>query len=643
MKKTRSARTVAMIVVAAVVGSMLLTAAPASAGSRPGGIRIKGKAFDYRNLKSKLSKVRYKDSQIIREKFDIPMSAPEPTHPGMKVSMHVEVIRPKKVKPYATILELSPYHGTLADRNGARIFPGPKKKKLPRWIDTKLYSETDRNLGLAGYFAPRGYAVVMADLRGTGKSSGCLDHLGPRDQKDSKDLVNWIAKQKWSNGRVGMTGHSYVGSTPQMTAAQNPKALKTIVPSAGLAAMYHHKFQTGVPYFLQWVGPAEAYEQLAIQRYLLPQLGDDMGDNFGEDMEWFGCGLPNSAVVSGDEYFSGVYDDEAPFPWDAERDFRKGVSKSDIPIFAVHGVNDNAARIPALDWFHKHRNRHDKAWIGQWDHGSNLHPNDRTCAQHAAIGSCNNDQWTLALHAWFDKWLKKRKVNTGPDIEVFLNNRTVFQPSDWPARRESRNKTFFFGPDGKLVTKKPKESGSASYVASPHGFGNEFSADGELGFNAVGWTSKPMKKDVLLAGVPKATLFESQTVPRTYIVTTMYDIGPKGDVVCVPVAPKTSATQRCGISKGTFAINPELREGIKKLAPVVPGQTMKLEMKGMDQAWLLEKGHKLRVVVASSQPDKVPLHSEGTVTVSFGGDTPSKVSVPIVSKARLRTDTYHKR
>jgi putative CocE/NonD family hydrolase len=482
----------------------------------------------------------------------------------------------------------------------------------------------------------------MADLRGTGQSTGCLDHLGPRDQKDSKDLIKWIADQKWSNGRVGMTGHSYVGSTPSMAAAQNPRALKTIVPSAGLAAMYHHKFQTGVPYFLQWVGPAEAYEELAINRYLLPQLGDAYGDNFGEDYEWFGCGLPNSALISGDEFEAGVYDDAEPFPWDAERDSRKGAQKSDIPTFGVHGVNDNAARIPALDWFRKRRNPRDKAWIGQWDHGSNFHPNDRTCAQHAAVQSCTNDQWTLALHAWFDKHLKKKDIRTGPKVEVFLNNRTVYQPSDWPARKENRWRRFWFGADGKLLRKKPEEAGSATYVASPDGFGNEYSADGEFGTNALAWTSAPVKKSILLAGIPTAKIFEAQTVERLHLITTLYDIAPNGDVVCVRVTPKVTSTERCGISKGTFAMNPELRGGIREITPVVPGEVMKLRMTGMDQAYVLKKGHKLRVVVASSQPDKVPTHAEGSVTVHWGGDDASRVALPVVHNARLRTDAFHK-
>ena len=126
----------------------------------------------------------------------------------------------------------------------------------------------------------------MMDLRGTGRSEGCLDHLGAKDARDLEQVVEWAASQSWSNGRVGMTGHSYVGSTPSVAAAQRPTGLATIVPSAGLASMYQHQFQAGVPYFLQWAGPIEAYEQIAIERKL------PGGDDFGNNLEDTGCGLP---------------------------------------------------------------------------------------------------------------------------------------------------------------------------------------------------------------------------------------------------------------------------------------------------------------------------------------------------------------
>ena len=252
-------------------------------------------------------------------------------HDGTEV--YIEVTRPADDAgqpldgQWPVILEASPYHGTLADREGMRILPDPR-------------DENGTSLGLTGYFVPKGYAVVMMDLRGTGKSDGCLDHLGANDAQDLEDVVEWAASQSWSNGRVGMTGHSYVGSTPSLAAAMDPEGLVTIVPSAGMATMYDHQFQAGVPYFLQWAGPMEAYEQIALER----DLPD--GEHFGEKPEETGCGLPNSSLTAGEAQLSGQYTS-----WHAERDWREAATAADIPVFMVHGVNDNAARVAGIEWF----------------------------------------------------------------------------------------------------------------------------------------------------------------------------------------------------------------------------------------------------------------------------------------------------
>ena len=199
--------------------------------------------------------------------------------------------KPKAEGHWPVILEASPYHGTIADRDGTRILPGPK-------------NADGEPIGLTGYFAPRGYAVVMMDLRGTGRSQGCLDHLGDKDARDLEQVVEWAASQDWSNGRVGMTGHSYVGSTPSVAAAQNPTGLKTIVPSAGLASMYHHQFQAGVPYMLQWTGVQWSYNYLTVAADLPPVgaepvQGANTGDDFGNNPEETGCGAPHSALDRG--------------------------------------------------------------------------------------------------------------------------------------------------------------------------------------------------------------------------------------------------------------------------------------------------------------------------------------------------------
>jgi predicted acyl esterase len=506
--------------------------------------------------------------------------------------IYIEVVRPKAPGRFATILELSPYHGTLADRDGTRILPGPK-------------GQDGKPIGLTGYFAPRGYAVVMADLRGTGRSQGCLDHMGPKDQSDSREIVQWAAKQPWSNGRVGMTGHSYVGSTPQMAAAQNPPALKTIVPSAGLAAMYHHEFQNGVPYYLQWAGPLFAYEQLAIQRHL------PGGDHPGQDMQYFGCGATQSAAVTGESYVSGAEED-----WHRERDFRKGATRAKIPTFVVHGVHDNAARIAAIDWFNVRKRPGDKAWIGQWDHGSGRFPNDRTCEQGGAPCGAK-DQWTAALHAWFDKHLQQRKVSTGPPVELFLNDGSVFTADRWPVR-DAVNIRLFPHADGGLISDRD-DGASSNFVADHRGFTSEFST------GHVAWTSPQTDSNLLLAGIPQLRLVASVTNPRVHLIATMYDVAPGG--------------QRSRISRATWAIQPELRDGWDKPQPVVPGQAMTIDMEGMAQAHVLRKGHRLELRVTSSHPDKVPTFGGGSVvTVFHGGDDGTRITLPIVFNPKLYKD-----
>jgi predicted acyl esterase len=465
----------------------------------------------------------------------------------------------------------------------------------------------------------------MADLRGTGKSSGCLDHMGKLDQQDSKDLLTWIAKQKWSNGRVGMTGHSYVGSTPSMALAQGHPALKTIVPSAGLAAIYHHEFQDGVPYFLQWAGPLFAYEMLAMNRYLpeelspiwsrVPNLGSQTGDNAGGDPTQFGCGWQNSAVVTGDAYLSG-----AEVDWHRDRDWRKAATKADVPVFMIHGVNDNAARIAAIDWFNARHNPLDKAWIGQWDHGggSPHRPNNRTCGDDVE-GPCTDDQYTAAVHAWFDKWLMGRKVNTGPKVEIFLNNGKVMTSPTWPPRTDN---VEFFPVDGeKLATKLQEQDGTASYVGDQSGQVQELETAG------VAFTSDPFKEDTAIVGVPKLHLVASVIgSPRLHINATLYD---------------SDGTDLTRIGRAGWAVNPELRDGLANPQPIIPAEQMAMDLVAQSQAYVLPKGHSLVLRFAASHPDKVATFSGGAqVTIHFGGADGTSMKLPIVRSPRLYNDVF---
>ncbi len=89
------------------------------------------------------------------------------------------------------------------------------------------------------YWVTHGYVVVNADLRGWGRSDGVGDLLSAQEGLDGHDLVEWAASQPWSNGRVGMTGVSYLAIVQWRTAATRPPHLCAINPWEGFTDAYH--------------------------------------------------------------------------------------------------------------------------------------------------------------------------------------------------------------------------------------------------------------------------------------------------------------------------------------------------------------------------------------------------------------------
>ncbi|MEX0659502.1 MAG: CocE/NonD family hydrolase [Egibacteraceae bacterium] len=521
-----------------------------------------------------------------------------PMHDG--IELYVEVVRPDPEihgeGPWPVIMEASPYHGTLADRDGIRIFPDPK--------------DADGNpIGLTGYFAPRGYAVAMVNLRGTGRSGGCLDHLGPDDAADLRTIVEWAADAPWSTGDIGMTGHSYVGSTPSLAAAQRPRGLVTIAPSAGLASMYDHQFHHGVPWFLQLAGPMYAYPLLATLRHLPPGLDTPFGptgdDFLGDNLPFALCGFNNSALLAGHGQVTGQYQ-----AWHGERDHRAGATAADIPVFMIHGVNDNAARIPSAEWFFGERfdRPGDKVWLGQWDHGSD---GNTTCEE--AHVTCRFDQWQYALHAWFDHHLQHRDVETGPPVEVFLNGDRVLTDHRWRAPAS----TLVLHPDARDASlgDVPDGPGAASFTSAP------IPPTDSLG--AVEFLTAPLSEDVVVAGLPRLRLTMSLTSSQLLnLVTGVFRVDAAGE----------------RHPMGYCAIQPQLRHDVRTPALVVPGERMELDPQCFTMAHHIPAGEQILLRVATSSPHHVSTHSLEALATVLTGPGETALTLPVVPDATLHDD-----
>src|SRR6185295_6871006 len=122
--------------------------------------------------------------------------------------MAADIYRPKDTsKKYPTVFSRTPYNFNFWDvRNG-----------VPRDMSTELDA------------VKRGYAYVQMNERGHFFSEGNYDILGP-PLSDGDDEISWIARQPWSNGKVGLIGCSSTAEWQLAVAAQGNPALAAIIP-----------------------------------------------------------------------------------------------------------------------------------------------------------------------------------------------------------------------------------------------------------------------------------------------------------------------------------------------------------------------------------------------------------------------------
>ncbi len=94
-------------------------------------------------------------------------------------------------------------------------------------------------------YVPHGYGVAQVSVFGTGNSNHCMDLMGTDEQRGIDAAVTWLGEQPWSNGKVGMIGKSYDGSTPWQAATFGNPYLSTIVPMSGLIGVHELMWRNG--------------------------------------------------------------------------------------------------------------------------------------------------------------------------------------------------------------------------------------------------------------------------------------------------------------------------------------------------------------------------------------------------------------
>jgi len=283
-------------------------------------------------------------------------------------------------------------------------------RKLPVIVMVTAYNKTviaGGGGGLAGpgpsYLVKRGYSYLIVDARGTGSSGGTWGAFSARENKDAGKVVGWAHRQKWSNGKVGMAGASYMGISQLMAAGHHPRGLKAIFPQVPGADVYRDIVASGgqldVGFMPLWLG-------LVNGTALIPPAyaASDPTSAIGVLLDHlvgggsFTLTLALQALLGQDPMYDG--------PFYRERSAISYLDDVTVPTFLVGGERDLFQRGTPMIFEKLQRNGAPvKMIIGPWDH---LEGSSGAKVVDAGYGTLAE----LQLR-WFDHWLKGRDTALG--------------------------------------------------------------------------------------------------------------------------------------------------------------------------------------------------------------------------------------
>lgn len=151
------------------------------------------------------------------------------------LSLAGNLYRPKGEGRFPVIATMSPYGKDLHFTEFAPANPNIAVEYSHSQDKGPLVSWETPN---PDFWVPQGYAVLRIDERGIGRSPGVLDIMSAGLKKDFYDAIEWAGTREWSNGRVGLSGISYLALSQWAVASEHPPHLTCMIPWEGTVDYY---------------------------------------------------------------------------------------------------------------------------------------------------------------------------------------------------------------------------------------------------------------------------------------------------------------------------------------------------------------------------------------------------------------------
>jgi uncharacterized protein len=470
------------------------------------------------------------------------------------------------------------------------------------------------------YFASHGYAFALVDVRGRGNSAGEFEPFA-NEARDGHDVVEWLARQAFCDGKVAMWGGSYAGFDQWATAKELPPHLATIVPAAPAHPPldYPSFNNVGMSYDMQWFtltsGRAAQNNLFGDQKFWRTKFLEAYKKHIAfKSLDSFvGNPSANFQRILKHPMADAYYDAMVP----TVEQFKKIT----LPILTITGQYDGD-ELGAMTFYRDHianaspetRVKHFLI-IGPWDHAGTRTPTDEVAGikfGSAAVVDLND------LHRqWYD-WIMKNGAK--PE---FLKDRVAYyllasgnsdangewKYADSLETLTANLRTFYLNSkNGEAngvfrsgwLTENQSSEGSNTFTYDPldttrgemvEGIDPKEKTGGidqtyalSIGKDGLVYHTDPLPNETPLVGSPALTLWLSIDTPDVDLSADLYEIQPDG----------TSIALWSDIRRLRY------RESLREAKLVKPGEIVKCNFNpGLFLARRLMKGSRLRLVITS--------------------------------------------
>ncbi|MCS0637384.1 Xaa-Pro dipeptidyl-peptidase [Streptomyces sp. LP05-1] len=581
---------------------------------------------------------------------------------GSRDTVRMRILRPKETGAglkVATVIEASPYwgggndapfHPVDVDEDGlpARHPAGPYR--LPGLLDGRA-RETAEPAGAGqrqdlapdgaavvfpgytdNYFLPRGYAVAQLDSLGTGGSTGCPLSGARAESLGAKAAVDWLngrargwdpegrpVTASWSTGNAAMMGISYNGTLPTAVATTGVEGLKAIVPISAISSWYDY-YRAGGGVVAPGGYQGEDADVLAKAVYSRA------------DREI--CRPALDRLTAGQDRATGDY---TRF-W-RERDYLRDVGRIRAGVFLVHGLNDWNVKTRHAARLWEELGRHGvprTLWLHQ---GGHINPMP-----------LRMEAWLDRLGQWFDHFLYDLDSGAldGPRVEVEQADFGWRSQSRWP-ERGTRDLTLRLNQDGTLARGPGRPVRQTLVDAGRTVPAERLVPDPDtVRADRLAYTTPPLDRDLRISGTPTVSVRAALDGTSPYATALLVDYGRDtratagtvtdpdqlvcygegvpGDTGCAyRTRHRTETADFKIVTRGWLDVRNRLSPA--RQTPVTEGREYALSWELQPQDYVVRKGHRLGVVLISTDHDYTLRHPAGTrLTVRTGV---SSVTLPV--------------